>query len=241
MRRERDLGAIVGDSFTILFANFRPLAAVVFPAVVTSIAVSVVLLAIENAVAAFVASIVAFAVQFAVYEVVEAAGVGYLDARDRGEPLTSADALDRAQERLGIILGAAIRAFAISFLMAITIVGIPWAVMRFIRWAFLSQTIMIEDKRGEAVLASSAELVRGYWWVTFGRLIVTTLVVGFPAFVVYQVAAVAISLVIGGIVSGLLVFVTAPYAIISTTLMYFDLKTRKARHDSTSPDRHTDP
>jgi hypothetical protein len=234
LRRERDVGAIIGDSFSLLIGHFGAFAAIVFPAMITSLAFSLLALAMESVVAIILILIVSLIVEFVVFEIVRSAGVVYLDQLDRRDEIPSAESLDRAQARIGVIGGAAIRASLITAGFAVTLIGIPWAIMRIVRWAFLSQVIMLEDKRGEDVLATSAELVRSFWWITFGRLILTGLVIGLPTLLVSGVADAIVSPLAGTFVDAALVFVTVPYGIISTTLMYFDLKTRKARHDSIS-------
>ena len=229
LRRERDLGTIVSDSFSLYFAHFRNFAAIVFPAVVASLALSLLALAVTSDLLVVLILIAAIVIQFVVFEFVRSAGVVYLDRLDSRNAIPSAESLDQAQQRIGIIGGAAIRSAAIVFALAITLIGLPWAIMRIVRWAFLSQAIMLEGKSGEDVLATSADLVKGYWWVTAGRLLVTGLVIGLPALIVSSIANAALPAIIAVIIDSAVVFVTVPYGIISTTLMYFDLKTRKAR------------
>jgi hypothetical protein len=241
LRQERDLGDIIGDSFTIMFANFGALASIVFPAAITSLALSLLTIAIEDEILDTIVFIASVAIQFIVFEIVRSAGVVYLDQLDRRNTIPSAESLDRAQQRLGIISGAAVRSVLIVSAFAVTIIGIPWAIMRLVRWAFLSQAIMLEDKRGEDVLATSAGIVEGYWWSTAGRLIMTAIVVGVPSLIFSGVITATVGEAVAAFVDAGLVFVTVPYGIISTTLMYFHLKTRKARHDSISPDRHASP
>ncbi len=241
LRRERDLSAIIGDSFALLFAHFGSLAAIVFPAVVTSLAFSLLALAIDNELALFFILVVSLIVQFVVFEIVRSAGVVYLDRLDRLDTIPSAESLDQAQQRLGIIGGAALRSSLIVMALSVTLIGIPWAIMRLVRWAFLSQVIMLEGKRGEDVLATSAELVKGFWWKTAIRLLVTGLVIGIPTFIASGFANAALPSLMAVFVGAGIVFVTVPYGIISTTLMYFDLKIGKARYDSISPDRYATP
>jgi hypothetical protein len=88
---------------------------------------------------------------------------------------------------------------------------------------------MLDGKSGGEALAASADLVEGHWWVTAGRLLVTGLVVGIPLLIVSSIANAALPVILAVFVDSALVFVTVPYGIITTTLMYFDLKTRKAR------------
>jgi hypothetical protein len=240
LRRERDLGGIIGDSFTLLFAHFGSFMGIVFPAAIASLASSFLVLAVEDELAATAVAVATGIVQFFVFEFVRSAGVVFLDKLDQQDRIPSAESLDRAQERLGIIGGAAIRSTAIVLAFSITIVGLPWAIMRIVRWAFLSQAIMLEDKRGEDVLATSAELVKDYWWSTAGRLLGSGLVIFLPYLLVATIADEA-SPIAGAFIEAALVFVSVPYGIISTTLMYFHLKARKARHDSFSPDRFAAP
>ena len=44
-----------------------------------------------------------------------------------------------------------------------------------IRWFFVAQCVVIEDKRGFDALARSGQLVRGNWWRVFGIVLVTQL------------------------------------------------------------------
>lgn len=237
LRRERDLGSIIGDSFTLLFAHFGAFAGIVFPAAVTSLAFSSLEIAFEGETfATLLIQIAAIVAYLIVFEFVRSAGVVFLDQVDQQNRISSADALDLAQARIGIISGAITRVALISFVLTITIIGIPWAFLRLVRWSFISQMIMLEDKRGDEVLSASAELVHNFWWSTAGRLLVTGLITVIPNVIIPGMAGLA-SPIAGAFVGALLVFVIVPYGIISTTLMYFHLKERKARHDSiTSPD-----
>jgi hypothetical protein len=227
LRRERGLGGIVGDSLNLFFEHFGAFVAMVFPAAITSLAFSLLPIAFNNDTAAAVIFLISLPVDFIVFELVTSAGVVYLDQIDQQDRIPTAESLDRAQHRIGIVLGASIRATLITVALAITIVGIPFAIMRVVRWSFLSQVVMLDDKTGEEVLATSARLVEGYWWSTFGRLIVTSLVVGVPSVIVSGIAAAAAPAIVAAFVDAAFSFVTVPYGIITTTLIYYHLKTRK--------------
>jgi hypothetical protein len=77
-------------------------------------------------------------------------------------------------------------------------------------------------------------MVEGRWWITFGRLVASGLVVGLPVVIVSQAILLTVPGVLGIIASHIPDFLALPYGIITSTLIYFDLKTRKARHDSIS-------
>jgi hypothetical protein len=113
-------------------------------------------------------------------------------------------------------------------LLTITLIGIPFAIYRAVRWYFISQVIMVEGLSGEAVLARSAALVEGKWWNTVGRLIVMALVIQIPVGLLSSALSAAFPGVAGILISSATAFVTTPFGIIASTLMFFDLYVRKA-------------
>lgn len=256
LRKPRSLGEVLTDSFNILFAHWRQLAIISVPVVVANIAFSLVILAItqdvpaaeeiSNDTAEFtteeavellvlsgIAALVALPIIFVLQQLVTGGAVLYLDETDRGRPITPADALDRAQANLGVLISTTLRAAAIVLLFCITLVGIPWGIYRAVRWIFLGQVIMIEGLKGEAVLARSAELVQGRWWNTLGRLIVVGLVISIPIGLLQQALISASPGILGTVLSSATGFITVPFGIIGLSLMFFDLRARKGEHDST--------
>lgn len=106
-------------------------------------------------------------------------------------------------------------------LMAITIIGIPFAVYYSVKWGFVPQAIVLEGRSLRDAMSRSSDLVKGQWWRVLGIMIVVGI----------------ISAVLGGILNsilGLLPIVgiivaqalIAPVVPIAQTLLYFDLKTR---------------
>jgi hypothetical protein len=53
-------------------------------------------------------------------------------------------------------------------LLTITVVGIPFAIHRFIRWSLFAEACMLDDLSATGSLRRSSELVKGRWWRTFG-------------------------------------------------------------------------
>jgi hypothetical protein len=235
LRRERDVGAIIGDSFILLFGHWGGLARIVAPAVLVNVAIGLLAYAVEDDEA--LSSVLLFAalpVQLVAFQLVSAAAVAGLNSRDQGREIDSGAALDSAQERFGDVVGASLRATGIVVLLSVTLIGIPWAIKRLVKWAFIIQSIIVDGQRGEPSLAYSESVVEGRWWITLGRLVASGLVVGLPVVIVSQVILLAMPGVVGIIAAHVLDFLTLPYGIISTTLIFFDLKTRKARHDSST-------
>ena len=236
LRRERGLSAVIGDSFSLLTANWGSLARIVAPAVLVNLAFGLLAYAVEDDEALSSALLfAALPVQFVAYQLVSAAAVARLSSRDLGREIDTGAALDVAQERFGDVVGASLRATGIVVLLSLTLIGIPWAIKRLVKWAFIIQSIIVDEQRGDPSLAYSESLVEGRWWVTLGRLIASGLVIGLPVVIVRQVILLAVPGVLGIIASHIPDFLALPYGIITSTLIFFDLKTRKARHDSISP------
>lgn len=125
------------------------------------------------------------------------------------------------------VVGAQLLAIVAVFAMAITIVGLPFAVWKFIRWQFVQQEILFNDRSIRDAFRASSELVKGRWWLTLRVagilwLISTTAgpVLGFA--LIFTNLSLLLINVIGTVVYALLI----PYVAIGGTLLWFDLQTR---------------
>jgi ABC-type sugar transport system permease subunit len=116
----------------------------------------------------------------------------------------------------------------VVLLLTLTIVAIPLALHRFIRWSLFAQACVLDESRGPEALAKSSRLVRGRWWRTFGftafvdlLTVLTGLVVGLGLLLLT-----ARSLNFINLASSLVYMFTVPLAAIALTLYYFDLEVR---------------
>jgi hypothetical protein len=87
--------------------------------------------------------------------------------------------------------------------------------------------VVLEGADAVNSLRSSAALTQGQWWVTFGRIAMVGLVIILLNMAILSLV-VSASYVLYAIVSAIIGAFTAPYFSIALTLMYFDLKLRKA-------------
>ncbi len=122
-------------------------------------------------------------------------------------------------------------------LIALTVVGIPIAVWKYVAWQFVQQEILFEDKPIRDAFRGSSAIVRGRWWRTVrvaGFLwlisVATGPVLGF-ALIFSPLPLVWIN-ILGSLVFALLV----PYVAIGRTLLYFDLAARQ-EESATEPER----
>lgn len=143
---------------------------------------------------------------------------------DRGRKPRVRDCYRTVFSRFRDLFLAVGRAAVVTVLLSLTVVGIPLAVQRLVRWSFLPQSVL-DGRAPRAASQESARLVRGSWWRTFGltatinvSTLLTALLVGL-AFL-FLVSSVSLSFidVIGSVVFAL----AYPYVGIATTLLFFD-------------------
>jgi hypothetical protein len=112
-------------------------------------------------------------------------------------------------------------------LMAITIVGLPFAIWKLVGWSFVGQEVLFTEKSLRESFRGSSELVRGRWWhaVRVVVFLVGLLFLVGPALTLGLIFTplpfLAINL-LGALIFSLLI----PYAAIGQTLLYFDLQAR---------------
>jgi len=129
---------------------------------------------------------------------------------------------------LQVFLPAAV---AIALAVLVTVLGFALLILPGIflgvLLAFAGQAVVVDGCRGVAALRRSAELVRGDWWSTFGRLIVINLV----AFVITIIpGAFAAAIENGAIHTTLVIIGNAmgiAFSAVATTLLFFDRRARK--------------
>ncbi len=123
------------------------------------------------------------------------------------------------------VVGAQLLAMAALLLMALTIIGIPFAAWKYIGWLFVQQQILFEDRGLRDSFRGSSDLVRGRWWYTLRVAaffwLVSVVVGPFLGFaLIFTTLPLLLINFIGSVVFALLI----PYVAIGQTLLYFDLQ-----------------
>jgi hypothetical protein len=123
------------------------------------------------------------------------------------------------------VVGAQLLAMLMLLLMALTIVGIPFAAWKYVGWLFVQQQILFEDRTVRQAFRGSSRVVRGRWWYTlrvaaFFWLISTIAgpILGFA--LIFTYLPLLLINAIGSLVFALLI----PYVAIGQTLLYYDLE-----------------
>lgn len=147
-----------------------------------------------------------------------------------GRRATFGGAYRRALAKVGTTAAAVLRASGLVFLLGITLVGLPWAVTRAVRWLFVPQAVILDDRRGKEALAASAAAVRGRWWrtaATMAALAFVAAAVG-PLVGLLLMIPLRLPLELANGASAIVYAVTQPLAVIGGTLLYRRLKAGQA-------------
>jgi hypothetical protein len=131
------------------------------------------------------------------------------------------------------VVGAQLLATIGVLLLALTVIGLPWALWKLVGWAFVQEEVIFTDKGFRESFRASSELVRGRWLRT-ARVIVIFYVIGIAAGPLLTFALIFTALplfwinVIGSLVFALLI----PFTALGGTFLYFDLSVREEEEPS---------
>jgi hypothetical protein len=132
-------------------------------------------------------------------------------------------------QRFWRVVGSSLLVTILVIVMALTIIGIPFAIWKLVGWAFAQQEVLFEDKSIRGALKGSSELVRGHWWRAM-RVIVLFYLIGVVTGPILTFALIftALPLVWINLIGSLIYALLIPYKALGETLLYFDLETRAA-------------
>jgi hypothetical protein len=125
------------------------------------------------------------------------------------------------------VVAAQLLAILGVFALALTIVGIPWAIYKYVAWQFVQQEVLFTDKSIREAFHGSSALVRGRWWHTVrvaGFLWLLSVVVG-PV-LGFALIFTNFSLLLINLLGSLVFALIVPYVALGRTLLYFDLQAR---------------
>jgi|GEM_PF-250683 len=131
------------------------------------------------------------------------------------------------RQRFWRILGALLLAMLGILLMAITVIGLPFAIWKTVGWSFAGQEVLFTDKSLRESFRGSSDLVRGRWWraVRVEIFLIALLFVAGPVLtlgLIFTPLPFLLINLLGALIYSLLI----PYVVIAQTLLYFDLQAR---------------
>jgi hypothetical protein len=161
------------------------------------------------------------------FAIVAGAVITFVRELERGLGIGFVGAYRGALRRFWRLIGAHILSTVLVLLIALTVVGIPYAIKKYVDWQFVQQEIVFKAASLGDSFRGSSGAVRGHWWHTLsvaGFLWLLSQVAG-PvlgfALVFADVPLTTINL-FGSLIFALLI----PYVAVTRTLLYFDLGAR---------------
>jgi hypothetical protein len=148
---------------------------------------------------------------------------------DSGRRLGCLRAYRLVLRRFWSLLGAALIAVLVQLAIALTLVGIPVAVYRFVRRIFVLFEVVLHRRSARSSQGASVALVRRHWWRTallVGLLYVILIGVG-PVVGFVLLFETSFSPALIDAIGSVIYMVVFPYAAIAATLLYFDLLERR--------------
>ncbi len=156
-----------------------------------------------------------------------------------------------SRRKLGTMLGASILVALAAFGMAITFIGIPFAIYFLLTWTFIWQAALFESCGVRDSLSYSSSIVKYNWWRVFGIFLLYGIIFGTIGLILYSPALIGTfmwsipkvmagvppgppptwTLVVGQIGGLIGTIITVPLYTIGETLLYFDLRVRHSRYD----------
>jgi hypothetical protein len=149
-----------------------------------------------------------------------------LNEIDAGRWILAGQAYRRVVGRLRPLSRGMATELGTVLLLTITVVGIPFAIHRFIRWSLFAQACMLGNLSATDSLHRSSQLVSGRWWRTFGFTVLVDVlaILSGPLFGVGLLLLTDHSLNFINLAAALVYTFTVPFAAIQLTLYYFDLE-----------------
>jgi hypothetical protein len=146
-----------------------------------------------------------------------------------GGSLGAREAVVKGFEQFSPIFFAVLLA-ALGILLGAAVLIVP-GIYLFVRWYFVPQTVVLESRRGAPALRSSAGLVEGFWWRTFGLIVlvnvlalIVVVILGAPFTAAADRADRAVWALVGEIIAS---SVVQPFGALFSTFLYFDLRARR--------------
>jgi hypothetical protein len=170
---------------------------------------------LAGSIANFVAFVAVNAMVAAHYDLL---GDGDVDA-------SGMDAVRRAWTHAPELLAGFLRSMLILVVLMVSVVGIPLGIWFLVRYQFMAQVVVTEDRNGKDALARSGELVRGRWWHTALMVGLFNLLVATSGLVVGLLLLVLVAGIPLWLFSGLITLVYAlivPLAAVAQTLLFGD-------------------
>ncbi len=133
------------------------------------------------------------------------------------------------RQRFWRVVGAQLLGTLAIFLLAISVVGLPFALNKLVAWRFIQQEVLFTDKKIREAFHGSADLVRGRWFHTVRFVLFLAFITAVAGpMVSFALIFTALPLIWANLLGALVFSLLIPYVALGDTLLYFDLQQRAA-------------
>jgi hypothetical protein len=235
LRQPRDVGTLFRDSLTVYFRHSL-LFILLSAAVVVPVQLIVEGIGLERLTSSYDSSpspaeaAIPFIVEFVVMiPIISAICIYALQAIAAGERPSPGQVFVSGFEAFTPLFAAVLLA-ALGIAAGLLILIVPGIYLA-VRWYFVPQAVVIEGARGADPLVRSGQLVQGFWWRTFGLVVLANLAVAVPVFLLlipFTALAESTDRALWGLVGSMLVTsLTTPFLALYSTFLYYDLLARR--------------
>ena len=158
------------------------------------------------------------------YAVISGAVIVYCRELEAGRAPGPIDSFRGLRDRFWRVALSDVAATLVVLMLALTVIGIPLAIWKYVQWQFVQQEVVYDDRSITEAFRASAARVRGHWWYT-ARVVVFLWLLGIVAGPILGFALIFANFSLVGIdLLGSIVFVLLlPYFALARTLLYLDL------------------
>ena len=235
LREQRDVGALFRDSLAVFGRHFWLFialsAVVVIPAelIVEGIGLEMLTSSYDDSPSLAEAAVPTIVEFLVVTPIIAAICIYALHEIAGGERPRAGQVLIAGFEAFTPLFAAVVLAaagIALGF-VALIVPGVYLAV----RWYFVPQAVVIEGARGPRALSRSGLLVTGFWWRTFGLVLLANVAIAIPGFVLlapFTAIAESTDRAVWALVgTAATTTITTPFVALYSTLLYYDLLARR--------------
>ncbi|HYH10837.1 MAG TPA: hypothetical protein VD789_00685 [Thermomicrobiales bacterium] len=143
-------------------------------------------------------------------------------AIERGERITLRRMVDGVHIHFRPMVRAGLKPLLVVVLAQLSVIGLPWAIDRAVRWGFVPHAVVLDETPPEIAPIRSMTTVRGRWWRTAATMLVLTILVAVPGPLLGIILMVTMSAAIEDInvLSSFLYAVLLPFSILGSAVLY---------------------
>jgi hypothetical protein len=167
--------------------------------------------------------------RYLIMPVVSAAVIVFMRNLDRGQPTGLRPVWGAVFRRLWRVIAVEVMVNLLVLVLFLTVIGIPYALKKFVDWQFVQQEVLFEDRSIREALRGSTRVVKNGWWHCGGVALTLWVIGQVPGPLLgFGLLFTTVSAGAVNVIAAAAFALTIPYVGIGRTLLYFDLQARAA-------------